>query len=183
MASCPGCWIEVKNYKIKGLGKKVKLLVLRLRRYEIPLSKQNLLKAVFPNSYKKLPKNPKSAYAGKVRAALRNEIRPQILEFRQTIPWPVICPLTNKRIWTWEGGEVDHQIPLVQLADQFVEQEGLKYSEIKLMGTVNSKLLKDVELAARWQIYHRDNAILNLVDSQANRKKGAGGYRPRDDLL
>ena len=181
VASSPGAWIETKMVKVKGV-RRMKMLILRLRRLEVPVPQGKLLSALFPPR-DAAKRDERVTHASAVRKALRGEIRPQIERFRQTVPWPVPCQLTGRMLWTWQGCDVDHTPALVELADRWVEKEGIKYRDIKLKGPRNAKYLVDTELAAKWHLFHEDNAKLAVVDSSANRAKGCGSYSPRDDLL
>jgi hypothetical protein len=70
-----------------------------------------------------------------------------------------------------------------EIADCFVAEKGLKYTDIILVGPPTAKRFKDTALWEKWVYYHLEHARYSLTLASANRSKGAGEYKTREDLI
>jgi hypothetical protein len=115
----------------------------------------------------------------KVHAALRWLVSNQILRFRDVeIGRTQACAITGDPI-TAATCHVDHIPPntFIFLIDLFLQSEKLGYDGILIKPTVDGSTfaeLENQELAARWQLFHRENAKLRLTTSHANMSQGSG---------
>lgn len=113
-----------------------------------------------------------ATHAHDVRSALRSEIVDQIAAFRRAVfavP-PVRCAVTG--VFLTEGtSHVDHASPatFAALADEFLRD--LDVASITLNGKGDGETtlsLNDRALAARWQAFHKERAVLRIVSAEAN---------------
>jgi len=108
-----------------------------------------------------------------VMAALRAEIRDQIALFRRAAfgsESEIKCEVTGEPI-TESNSHADHIRPFIQLAEEFLDLEGLTVDEVGVIPTADGKLfnaLSDRVLAVKWHSYHRMCAELRMVTAAAN---------------
>jgi hypothetical protein len=115
---------------------------------------------------------------------MRRAIAPQLKAFRDWVELPIVCPLTGRKIRPGIVTDVDHVgMTFSEIADTFIQESGLKYSDITLKGPPTGKVFTDGELWIQWQGYHQEKARYSLVCASANRSKGADGYTTDPELL
>jgi len=108
-----------------------------------------------------------------VMAALKAEIRDQIALFRRAAfgsESEIKCEVTGEPI-TESNSHADHIRPFIQLAEEFLDLEGLTVDEVGVIPTADGKLfnaLSDRVLAVKWHSYHRMCAELRMVTAAAN---------------
>lgn len=150
---------------------------------ELVIGKAKLIDNLFP---KKAKKDPEKTHREKVLRTCRHIIQPQIADFRTNYKERVRnlseqgnqflldvitrCALSGKKLIACRTA-VDHVIPFIQLVDQWMEKEGLTFSDIRVKG-------KTMTLADSWFQYHLDNAGLQMVCSRANSSAGSKSYQP-----
>lgn len=148
--------VSIKNYRnSRGFSHRT----LMLNGF-IPLSQS----AVFPQT-----KTTKTM----VLQAARNVITEQILAFREGITFPTSCALTGEVITDFSQLDIDHRTALSKLCQDFLEENNLKWSDIKLKGAKNNKVWKCPKLRSAWEQYHHSMAILQVTTKSSNRSKGA----------
>jgi hypothetical protein len=131
-----------------------------------------------------LAKNKPSRRA-KVLAAFREEVQPQIAEYKSSVQikraeaWAKkdikaydelsSCSITGARLSS--KTHVDHiGKPFIQIADEFITSLGLSaYNEIRL----NKSTL------SAWSDWHKEHAEYALASAKANIKKGASNYKSK----
>lgn len=121
---------------------------------------------------KKRAFNHKGNAKTKINKALRNDVQHQILYFKGTINFPQTCYLSKDMLTSWSETDVDHVYPMSRLIEDWLKENGLEYSDIKLRGNVNNLTLKDEILKKSWQEYHYHHAELKCASKSANRSKG-----------
>ena len=145
---------------------------------QIPISKIKAIEEAFPPKKKSPSQSAESLRKKKlsqVRSAFRLLIQPQIDEFRAGILWPVVCEESGKVLYAHDKSHVDHSgQPFVALVEDWLIENDLYYTDLKLVGPPTAKRLQDKELSESWITYHRDYACLGIVDASANMSKGAG---------
>ena len=72
--------------------------------------------------------------------------------------------------------------PFLQLCDEFVAGENLKYVDIVIVGPPNLKRFKDQKLGKAWVLYHEMHARLAPSTPKANRSAGSGEYQASEAL-
>ena len=79
--------------------------------------------------------------------------------------------------------DVDHiNKPFLQLCDEFIAGENMKYVDITLVGPPNLKRFKDQKLGKAWTLYHECHARLAPSSPKANRSAGSGEYQASEAL-
>ena len=67
---------------------------------------------------------------------------------------------------TKSNEEIHHdKISFKDLLNNFLKQEKLKMKDIEMYGDI----LKDENLANKWREYHKENAILKVVDKEIHK--------------
>lgn len=182
LASDPEVAVYLRNVDIAG-GRKVKLLSLERGGTKQPVSKAKLVDALYPAKRIKTSATEEERHYNSVKASMRNAISEQLKEFRKRATLPSVCYLTGKTLRKGHRTDVDHVgLSFSEIADRFVQQSGLKYTDIALVGPPTAKRFKDKELWDKWQYYHECLAKLTLVCASANRSKGAGDYQTPEEL-
>jgi len=167
-------------------GRKVKMvfLVRKGTRFKIPVSKSVLVEAIYPKKQRKTSASPEKVHRGKVMQAMRNMVSFQLSGYRNSLDYPLTCWRSKKRIIKGMKTDVDHiGDPFVKIAEDFLEVNGLTFTQVALVGPVNNKRFKDPELQAFWEEFHEERANLALVLASENRSAGAGDYSAREELL
>jgi hypothetical protein len=108
----------------------------------------------------------------KAADAFRHEIRDQLVSFKQSAfsGSPVYCALTGVLV-DFYNSHVDHVYPLKSLRRDFLLQEGLVLSRVRVQPWREGEhriLLADRELAERWSQYHLQRAQLRITSPEAN---------------
>lgn len=118
-----------------------------------------------PFSYLKCVGSKPLSKLDKALRAFRNEIKPQIAEFR-----------AGRR-----GGHIHHLgKPFVQITDEWLMLNRHLWHSIEVDITeAHGYQLRDRDLAADWQAFHKTNARLKLIPAKENLSAGAGGYLAR----
>ena len=183
MGADPGTTVYLRNIDIAG-GRKIKMLSLELGKTKQPVPKAKLVDALYPAKKIATQATPEEKHYGMVKSAMRQAVAMQLKAFRDSVQLPAVCYLTEKKIRPGHRTDVDHiGIPFSQIADQFVECKGLKYTDIVLKGPPTAKVFKDSTLWQEWVAYHLQHARFALVCASANRSKGSDGYKTNPDLL
>jgi len=113
-------------------------------------------------------------HRSKVLSALRAAVAYQVLEFRDTVSFPLTCPLSGVSVLP-DTCHIDHEIPFKLLIDQFCALEGIELDCVALAPHADgdtSNRLAGRELQTRWCAFHAANAILRAVDAGANLRRG-----------
>lgn len=140
----------------------------------IPLLKSKIQSKIFDSE---------SSRRNRTLSTMRAMISPQIKSFRKK--WykkayefaeARVCPLSGKNLLTTEIA-VDHKIPFIKLAEDFAKEQGINFSEVEVIGWGPKTKFKNPELCKKWKKYHKDNAILQVVDKDANLRASDRGYR------
>jgi hypothetical protein len=128
-------------------------------------------------AYLKCINQPADQHFMDVMWAMRCEVIEQTRQFHNDAfrghP-AVVCGITGEPIKR-KGSHVDHAPPRtfqVLVAD-FVKLIGVKLKGIEItsegrLGITSAKYFADRELAARWQNYHRQHAVLRITSEKAN---------------
>lgn len=96
--------------------------------------------------------------------SLRNEIKIQISRWRNIHEYPDKCPITKKK---YDKYEVDHFKPTFhELRDNFLK---LYDDKIETSFYKNRFHIKDKTIAKHWRKYHKENATLRFISSEANK--------------
>jgi hypothetical protein len=183
LANDPGVVIYLRNIDTAG-GRKVKMLSLERGTTRQPVSKAKLVDALYPVKKTATTATTEEKHYNSVKAAMRRAIGPQMKAFRDWVDLPIVCPLTGRKIRQGMRTDVDHVgMTFSEIADTFIQDKELKYSDIFLKGPPTGKVFTDLELWEEWQEYHQSKARYSLVCSSANRSKGADGYETEKELL
>lgn len=165
--------VKVRNITI-ARGRRVRMLCLELGNQQQPISKSRIVEFIYPTKSRTKKKN---TYVSEVRKSMRFLIKDQIITFRKNAKFPRVCPITNSTIKKGQKVDVDHFFkPFIQIADEFLQNKNLKYTDIKLEGPSTAKVFKDKQLQEEWQTYHKENAHLAILLSSTNRSKGCLDY-------
>jgi hypothetical protein len=178
----PDVLVYLRNVEIAG-GRKVKMLSLERGETKQPVSKSKLIDALYPVKKIKTSATEEEKHYNAVKSSMRIAIAPQLQSFRKEACLPTVCYLTGKTLRKGHRTDVDHVgLSFSEIADKFVQQSGLKYSDIALVGPPTAKRFRDEELWNKWLYFHECLAKLTLVCASANRSKGAGDYTTPDAL-
>ena len=104
--------------------------------------------------------------------ACRDIIRPQIKEFRDGLlaRGHVHCSVTGKRLCV-NSMHIDHdydQLPFRDMVSTFLGKEGLEYEDVEVLSLGVWHAFKDEELSKRWFDYHKDFAVLRVLDKEVH---------------
>jgi hypothetical protein len=79
--------------------------------------------------------------------------------------------------------DVDHTgVPFSEIADIFMLQNKLKYTDIALIGPPTAKRFRSDSLWESWKKFHNEKARYAIVLASANRSKGCGEYQTPESL-
>lgn len=182
LAADPDTEVYLRNLEI-AMGRKVKLISLECKGSKQPVPKAKLVDALYPPKKIKTSASVEETHYNKVKAAMRQGIKYQLNEFRNSVKLPTFCFLSGRELRKSAKTDVDHSgLSFSQIADSFLEFKGLVYTDITLEGPPTAKRFKDKRLWEEWIEYHGEVARLELVCASANRSKGAGDYETPSKL-
>lgn len=182
LASDPEIQVYLRNVDIAN-GRKVKLVSLERGATRQPVPKAKLIDALYPPKKTKTSATPEERHYNNVKVSMREGVKDQLRDFRESVSFPTMCYLTGQALNKWSKMDVDHVVmSFSEIADSFVMEQGLKYTDIVLTGPPNAKRFKDSGLWEEWQLFHFKKARFSLVCASANRSKGAGDYTTPEDL-
>lgn len=183
VANEDGTEVRVENWPCGP--RKVKMAVLkRPDGFKQPVPKQKLVDALYPPRRTVRTPNLERKHVTAVRAAMRQLVDYQLRNYRKTLEYPIECYVTGKQLRPGMRVDIDHLgKPFVQLADEWVENLGLTYCDLALVGPPNLKKFKDAALNDSWVMFHEEHSRLIPVCAAANRSKGAGEYETPQPLV
>ena len=182
MASDPHVQVRLRNLEIAG-GRKVKMISLERGTTRQPVGKSKLVDELYPVKKIATSASSEEKHYNAVKGAMRGGVLVQLKEYRNTVTLPTICAVTGLKIRKGQRTDVDHTgQTFSEIADNFIAQCDLKYTDISLVGPPTAKRFKDDELWELWKEFHRAFAKYALVHESANRSKGAEGYTTPGDL-
>jgi hypothetical protein len=183
LASDPEVLVYIRNQDIAS-GRKVKMITLERGGSRQPVSKSKLIDTLYPAKRIATSSSPEEKHYNSVKSAMRGGISSQLRDFRSSVELPVVCYLTGKKIRPGMKVDVDHVgISFSELADNFLANKSLKYSEVSLEGPPTAKRFRDKELWNEWRDFHEEFARLALACASANRSKGSEGYQTPSELI
>lgn len=174
--------VYLRNIEIAG-NRKVKMISLERGTTRQPVPKAKLLEELYPA--KQISRTPTTAekHYNAVKAAMRGGIYYQLKAYRDSITLPIVCSLTGRKIRLGMKTDVDHiGLCFSEIADSFIREKGLRYTDVALVGPPTAKRFKDDLLWQEWVAYHMEKARYSLVLASANRSKGSEGYQTPEDL-
>ena len=175
--------VEVRITYWKTGPRKVKIIILKQGGKEYPVPKGQLVDQLYPPRKTVNHATPEKKHAHAVRAAMRQYVDYQLRAYRKTLKYPVICHHTEATIRMGMRLDIDHiNKPFLQLCDEFVAGENLKYADIAIVGPPNLKRFKDQKLGKTWVLYHECHARLAPSSPKANRSAGSGEYQASEAL-
>lgn len=183
VANEPEVTVKVLNMRIGP--RKVKCIHLcRSDGFKQPVPRGQLTNLLYPPRKTVRHASPEKKHALAVRAAMRTAVDLQLRKFRKAVRMPAECVHTGKIIRQGTPWDVDHiGKPFVQLCDEWVELQGLKYLDLSLKGPPNLKVFKDDKLQKHWKLWHETHATLAPALRKANRSAGSGEYQASEALL
>jgi hypothetical protein len=183
LANDPDVVVYLRNIDTAG-GRKVKMLSLERGGTRQPVPKAKLVDALYPPRKIATTATTEEKHYNSVRSAMRRAVSPQLKAFRDQVNLPTVCSLTGKKIRKGMRTDVDHVgLTFSELADSFIRERELRYTDVTLKGPPTGKVFVDSDLWVQWQEYHLEKARYSLVCASANRSKGADGYETDRDLL
>jgi hypothetical protein len=149
-----------------------------------PVPKAKLVDSLYPAKKIATSATPEEKHYGAVKVAMRGAIHYQLKSYRDSCQLPLICSISGKKIIPGQKTDVDHVgLTFSEIADCFVAEKGLKYTDITLKGPPTAKVFTDSKLWAEWVSYHMAKARYSLTLASANRSKGCGDYCTPPELL
>jgi hypothetical protein len=107
--------------------------------------------------------------------AARYEVMPQRNAASHAVPHGAACPLCGQPLLAGDR-HVDHAPPhtFEGLLDFWLIEEGLNYEQVEIedVGVADAQFI-DRELAARWQDFHRQHAVLRVIHIHENLRRAA----------
>jgi hypothetical protein len=183
LANDPDVIVYLRNIETAG-NRKVKMISLERGTSRQPVPKAKLVDELYPVKRIATSATPEEKHYNSVKASMRNGVFYQLKAYRDTIELPIICSITGKKIRPGMKTDVDHiGMPFSEIADNFIQSRGLKYTDIVLKGPPTGKVFKDSELWSQWVSFHLEHARFSLVCASDNRSKGASGYQTPEELL
>ena len=183
MANEPNVEVRLRNMKVGPRNVKV----LHLKRedgFEQPVPRGQLTAELYPPRKTVNHASPEKKHALAVRSAMRNAVTYQLKDYRKSVTFPTECWHTQKVIRKGIRWDVDHIVkPFVQLCDEFIEAQGVKYCDVALAGPPNMKRFKDTTMWKAWQLYHECHARFAPTIPKANRSAGSGEYQASEALI
>lgn len=168
--------IKPVYYQFQGIKRPVKVLAFRVNEQCIPITKKKIREQL--GSKGGVDKRSKAL------AALRKEVKPQILEFRKQyrkqaqlglIKNAEYCPISG-RLLSSGMTHVDHIIPFIKLADTWL----LSYTDYTLFEELPLKGSRlEPYLGLSWAKFHRRFAQLQLTSGSGNVKESSRGYKSK----
>ena len=183
LAEDPETLVYLRNLEIAG-GRKVKMLSLERGGSQQPIPKAKLVSALYPAKKIATTATPEQKHFNNVRVAMRFAVTYQLKAFRDGCSLPLICSITGKKIIPGNRTDVDHVgMTFSEIADCFLAEKNLNYTDITLKGPPTAKVFTDTKLWAEWTAYHMAKARYSLTLASANRSKGCGDYQTPPELL
>jgi len=174
--------VYLRNLEIAG-GRKIKMIHLERGGSQQPVPKQKLVDALYPPKKIATSATPEEKHYNAVKVAMRGAIHYQLKAFRDSCQLPVICYISGKKILPGQKSDVDHcGMTFSEIADCFLAEKNLNYTDITLKGPPTAKVFTDSKLWAEWTAYHMAHARYSLTLASANRSKGAQGYETPSGL-
>lgn len=175
--------VYLRTLEIAG-GRKVKMLSLERGGSQQPIPKAKLVSALYPTKKIATTATPEQKHFNNVRVAMRFAVTYQLRAFRDSCQLPLICSISGKKILPGQKTDVDHVgMTFSEIADCFLAEKGLKYTDITLKGPPTAKVFTDVQLWGEWVAWHMAKARYSLTLASANRSKGCGDYCTPPELL
>jgi hypothetical protein len=175
--------VYLRNVDTAG-GRKIKMLSLERGNTKQPVPKAKLVDSLYPAKKIATSATPEEKHYGAVKVAMRGAIYYQLKSYRDSCQLPLICSISGKKIIPGQKTDVDHVgLTFSEIADCFVAEKGLKYTDITLKGPPTAKVFTDSKLWAEWVSYHMAKARYSLTLASANRSKGCGDYCTPPELL
>lgn len=105
-----------------------------------------------------------------VLKACRDIIRPQIKEFKEAVlgQGHVHCSVTGKRLCA-DTMHIDHdysKLPFREIVAEFFKKEGVECEDVEVTSLGVWHTFRDAELRQRWFDYHKDVAVLRVLDKE-----------------
>ena len=175
--------VYLRNIDIAG-GRKIKMLSLERGGTKQPIPKAKLVDALYPAKKIATSATPEEKHYNAVKVAMRGAIHYQLKAYRDSCQLPIICSISGKKILPGQKTDVDHVgMTFSEIADCFVAEKGLKYTDITLKGPPTAKVFTDSQLWGEWVAWHMAKARYALTLASANRSKGCGDYCTPPELL
>lgn len=176
-------------YRKYGPKKQKLLALIEPNGKELIVGKTKLINCLYPV---KSRRSKADVHRAEVLRIMRNIIKPQIANFRKQTKAQIkalalaglaqsakalnTCKLSGKSLNSCKTA-VDHIIPFIQLADEWLESLNISYADIAIKGRGQYKYFADSMLTESWYGYHEQNAKLQMTCSRANSKAGKKGYK------
>lgn len=174
--------VYLRNVEIAG-GRKVKMLSLERGLTKQPISKSKLVEALYPTKKIVTTATAEEKHYNAVKSAMRGAVQEQLKSFRDSVELPCVCYLTGKQIRRGMHTDIDHVgLPFSEIADVFLMENGLKYTDIGLVGPPTAKKFRSDALWESWKRFHNEKARYAIVLASANRSKGCGEYETPEEL-
>jgi hypothetical protein len=183
LSNDPEVVVYLRNNEIAG-GRKIKMIHLERGTTKQPVPKNQLVDALYPVKRIATSATPEEKHYLAVKSSMRFAIAMQLKAFRDNCQLPIICSISGRKILPGQKSDVDHVgKTFSQIADEFIEFQNLKYTDIVLVGPPTAKRFKDTKLWEMWVYYHLQHARYSLTLASANRSKGCGDYTTPPELL
>ena len=183
MAADPEVVVYLRNLDIAG-GRKVKMISLERGGTKQPVPKAKLVDALYPAKKIATSATPEEKHYNNVKISMRGGIYYQLKAYRDGCSLPCICHISGKKILPGQKTDVDHiGMTFSEIADRFLAEKNLKYTDITLKGPPTAKVFADSQLWQEWVAYHMAHARYALAHASANRSKGCGDYCTPPELL
>ena len=154
LANDPEVIVYLRNIETAG-NRKVKMLSLERGPTRQPIPKAKLVNELYPVKRISTSATPEEKHYNAVKSSMRFAITYQLKSYRDSVRLPVICSITGKKILPGYKTDVDHiGMPFSEIADNFIQSRGLKYTDIVLKGPPTGKVFKDSELWSQWVSFH-----------------------------
>lgn len=174
--------VYLRNVEIAG-GRKVKMLSLERAGTRQPISKSKLVEALYPTKKIATAATAEEKHYNAVKSAMRGAVKDQLKRFRDQVELPCVCCLTGKQIRRGMRTDVDHTgLSFSEIADIFMTENKLKYTDIALVGPPTAKKFRLEALWESWKKFHNEKARYAIVLASANRSKGCGEYETPENL-
>lgn len=183
LANDPEVVVYLRNIDTAA-GRKVKVISLERGSTRQPVPKQKLLDELYPVKRIATSATPEEKHYNLVKGSMRLGVTYQLKAFRDSVTLPIICHISGKKILPGHKTDIDHVgLTFSEIADKFLQEKGLRYTDIVLKGPPTAKVFKDTELWQQWVAFHLQYARYALTLASANRSKGADGYTTDSALI
>jgi hypothetical protein len=183
LANDPEVVVYLRNLETAG-ARKIKMISLERGTTKQPVPKNQLVDALYPVKKIATTATPEEKHMNAVKASMRGAVTYQLKAFRDSVTLPTICSISGKKIRPGMRTDIDHiGMTFAEIADSFVENKGLKYTDIILKGPPTAKVFKDETLWQQWVAWHLEKARYAITCASANRSKGSDGYKTNVDLI